>query len=194
MDANACIKHALYFVVVKRSVRDFFCIPIRGFVNGCLVESIPIGHFTTEKSHSYQNITKAVNNLCKERNIPYYEGLKLLQKGKINLDHLFSKLVEFPEKYTDPELIAALLYFQAHQKDLSPYLEPGRVKDPIPEDHDLRLLVCSHNLGYSPVSLVSDDMHFVAYSNEISNNYNVQVLPVKDLLKLVTSWSWVVPT
>jgi hypothetical protein len=195
LDANVCIKHALYLGSFNgRLLKDSFCLPCRGFVNGCLKEQIPIGCFKSEIDHSYWNLTSAVNNMGGDwKGLGYYEREKIKQKAKLNMDHLFQKIALFEEKYSDDEIKQAEAFFRNHKKDLAPFLVPGSTKDPIPEEHDLILLVCANNLGYSCVHIVSDDTHFVAYSNEIPTAYNVAVIAMKNLIQVLGGWSWPIP-
>jgi len=194
LDANVCIKHALYLGPFKgQPLRDYYCNPVRAFVNGCLKENIPIGYFSSEMNHSYLNLTGAINDLGQQRGVAYYERQKYKQKATENLDRLFQRIARFEEKYDSTSVNQARLFFEQNKKSMAPYLAPGSTKDPIPEEHDLIFLVCAHNLGYSCVHLVSDDAHFFAYSTEISTAYNVAVIAMKDLFQVLNGWSWPIP-
>lgn len=173
-----------------RVIRDYWCSPVRGFVNGCINEKIPIGFFPTEKKHSYSNLAKAVNDLEASRGVPPYERLKFLQKAKVNLDRLFERISEFQEHHDVAEMQTARTFFEDNKRDMKPHIAPGATKDSIPEDHDLEFLVSTHNLADTHSHILSDDAHFWVYADIIPTVFNVEVIAMKDLNGLLDAWSW----
>lgn len=195
LDANVCIKHALSLGMMGgRALRDYDCIPIRGFVNGCLSENIHVGCFPTEKKHSYSNLTKAVNNLGDQRRVKSYCRLKLAQIAWKNLDNLFEMIDDFVERFDAQSVANAKSFFERNKRDLTQFLGPESTKDPIPEKHDLEFLVSSHNLDSGTTHIVSGDAHFVGYSDLIPTVYKVEVIPLIGLRQTVEGWKWPLPS
>jgi hypothetical protein len=195
MDANVCIVHALSLGKINdKPIHDLFCKSVRGFVNGCCGESIPIGTFPGEKNDSYKNITKAVNELARKMggSRRYYENSNILRIGRANLDRLFERIRLFEGHFTEEQIKDILGFYTSNSKDIGTYMNPN--KSSIPESHDIELFACAHNLDPEIVHILSDDAHFVGYKKEIdSSKYGLRVLPMRDLNRLLVEYDWPIP-
>ena len=60
----------------------------------------------------------------------------------------------------------------------------------LPEDHDLKLLVCCENSPCNKMFLISNDGHFIAYANIILTRYKVVILPMQDIRQKMIQWKW----
>lgn len=192
LDSNACITSALYLGTFDGSpVYDYFCLPVRNFINGCLKNSIRVGYFQITEDHAWGNLVQAINDLADKRGIRPARLMKSYERAKVSLSGLFSRLTKFDANCTDNEFSKAVSFFKSIEKDIAQFLNLQHPKQNLPEEHDLRIFVSCHNLDTCNVHLVSDDGHFVAYKREIENSpYRVRILPVKDLNQTLDSLGW----
>jgi hypothetical protein len=196
LDSNVCITSALDFGKIGGTYqRDYFCNPSRNFINGCLYKSIRIGYFPPIKQQAWNNITEAIKDLGDKRGIRPAVLLQKSRKVYDYLEKLFARLDEYDAITTEDELDAARKFFKDNEKDVVRFLNLQHYKNNIPEDHDLEILVSSHNLDCCNTHLVSDDGHFVAYKDEInSSDYLVTILPMKELNQILISLNWPNPS
>jgi len=190
MDANACIIYCLRFKIGSSTVSNNFCSPVRCYVDECLKLNIPVGYFCTIKRESDGNLIKAVNDLGKSYGLKPYEKMKLSDIAGENLRKLFNQIAYFQECCSREEIGVTKTFFIKNRKDLYDPLAPARVKDPIPEVNDMRILVSAHHLDYSPTDILSEDLHFTAYSEEISSSYDVRIIDVRKLYEILPQWGW----
>jgi hypothetical protein len=192
LDSNACIIYALSFGTLDgRPVHDYYCMPVRNFVEGCLRNSVRIGYFDIVEEHAWANIVLAINDLAADRGIRPARLLKSYERVKESLSRLFTKLSKFNCSCTGQEMTQAMTFFKSVEKDVVNFLNLKHNKPNLPEQHDLEILVSCHNLDLCDTHLVSDDSHFVAYETEIENSqYRVRILPVKDLNQTLDSLRW----
>lgn len=190
VDANACIIYSLRIYIKKKLVTRNFSSSVRGFIDGCLRSDIPIGYFDTIQKEAIDNLTKAANELGRSYRLGYHKILNLKEAAGKNLRRLFNKLMWFPERCTTDEQEDAKNFFESIKKDLYDDHAPARSKDPIPEINDIKILVSAHNLEYSPTDILSEDLHFTKYSEEISRSYDVRIIDVKKLYEILPEWGW----
>ncbi len=82
-------------------------------------------------------------------------------------------------------------FFEANELDITKTLNLQRPKPNIPEDNDLRLLVCANKLPCEFAYVVSDDGHFVAYEEALKGSkYAVRVVPMKEVTQRFIKWKW----
>lgn len=115
----------------------------------------------------------------------------MLGRAQANLDRFFAKVPEVGCNPTSQEIGKARKFFQANEVDVTTKLNLQRPKRNIPEDNDLRLLVCTHNMPWNYGYIVSDDGHFVAYEDALDNSsYQVKVVPMKEITRRCIVWKW----
>ncbi len=172
-------------------VRSYFAEPIHAFINLCISKGITKGYYSFIKVQALSNLTKAINNLLEKRGVPTYARLKYVEQSKEMLFELFDhKLTPFEEKYTEGEISTTRDFFIKNKKDLTIELEPGRKKSSVPEDHDIKLIICCLNMGWRSPYILSDDSHFTGYKKEICNEFNIYVLDMEELRQIMKEWNW----
>lgn len=192
LDSNACITLALDFGVIDGSAfRDYYSLSARNFVNGCLNNSIRIGYFDIIEQHAWQNVVEAVNNLADTRGIRPARRFRLYERAKSLLSQLFSRITKFSSTCNAQEIDQMIAFFKSIEKDINQFLNLQHPKQNLPEQHDCEIFTMCHNLDVCNTHLVSDDSHFVAYKTEIENSqYQVRILPVKELNQILDSLGW----
>lgn len=186
-DADAFINYALLFGPIE----SFFAKPLHDLIKNCKEQNITVGYFESIKQQSYRNITKAVIQFAKSKGkYNYYEWMKYKDQGMGHLDKMFSQLNLFIEIFSDPEIITMRQFFVDNVVDVKQKLNLQHNKPNIPEDHDLKLLVCCNNSTCSKMFLVSNDGHFIAYAEAISSKYKVAILPMQDVRLKMIEWKW----
>lgn len=120
----------------------------------------------------------------------YYSLMKFKDQGIQHLNKLFLQLNLFQEKFSDKEIDTAKQFFINNEVNVKEKLNLQHEKSNIPEDHDLKLLVCCDNSSCSKMFLVSDDGHFIAYSDVIASKYKVAILAMQDIRQKMIEWKW----
>lgn len=114
--------------------------------------------------------------------------MKYRDQGKLHLDKIFNHMVPLTENFSVQEIAKILAFYKSNEIDLSSIVQ--HEKPSIPEEHDLKLLVCCNNCGVGKLYLVSDDAHFWAYAEVIEKFYPTRILPMKEVRLTMTSWGW----
>jgi len=101
------------------------------------------------------------------------------------------KLDAFEEKFSDEEIKIGKQFFAENEKNLEEDLNLQHEKENIPEDSDIKLIVCCSNMGWVCPYIVSNDSHFIGYLSEIHDQYNIRVLDMKELRLIMMDWKWI---
>ena len=186
-DSNAFINYALLFGPVK----SYFAEPLHEIINHCHERGITTGYFKFIRNQSFCNLAFAVSQFTKDRGVESkYLLMKYCEQGTEHLKKIFLNIEEFHEIVTDAEIEIARQFFIDHERDITSLLNLQHNKSNIPEDHDLKLLVCCENSSCDKMFLISDDGHFIGYSDLIPSRYAISVLPMKDVRINMIAWKW----
>lgn len=138
-----------------------------------------------------RNLTKAINELLGARGVPYYARENYVRESSEMLITLFTeKLDPFEERFTDEEIGKGRKFFVENEKNLKEELNLQRDKDNIPEDNDIKLIVCCSKMGWVCPYILSNDSHFVGYLPEIYTQFNIRVLEMEELRQIMKEWNW----
>ena len=193
LDATCLIHYSLDLGFIDRKgVRNYQAGLIREFLDLCSKRGVQVGHFEFILTEAYGNIIRAVHDLADRVGVrSYYKRGKLVEKGVANLDRLRARTSEFKAQWTTDEIEEARQFFVDNEVNVQETLGLQQSKPNIPEDNDLRLLVCSHNLSCRTGYILSDDGHFLAYKNQISKSeYDVEILDTKECNQNMIAWKW----
>jgi len=161
-------------------------------VRKCRDKELRIGYYPFIKEEADNNLTYAVNSLLGARRVPYYQRKNLVDKAWDAIHKLFNEeLEELKEKCTDREIKDAWRFFKTNEKNLKRELNLQYEKSNIPENTDLKLMVCINNENWRNGYLLTDDAHFTGYMDEINKSvYSVVVIPMKELRQIMLKWGW----
>ncbi len=147
-----------------------------------------MGYFPIIKELSFRSLSKAVDDLLRKRaQKRFRDTFKLYRKAEKKLEKLFgSKLILLEENCTNSDLNACKAFFKGNTKKLS----VCRRKSPIPEEEDMVILISTSRQLWNRRGILSDDTHFTDYKDEIYREYEVEVIPMKELNQIMVSWKW----
>lgn len=194
LDANCCIEYALRFG--KKALKEgaeisFYSEPLLKLVNKCCEKNIIVGYFPFIESESYRNITKAVNERCAKVK-KYYLRSKFNGRARANLDRLFQRLEKLEGRYTPQDFSRLKKLFIDNEVNVKEVCDLYHEKENIPEDNDIKLIICAHNQDWNSAFLASDDCHFTAYKELIEKKYTVNILPMDKILAHMIEWKWII--
>jgi len=62
----------------------------------------------------------------------------------------------------------------------------------IPEEGDLKLIVCAHKQSWDYTYIVSDDGHFIAYEDVLEkSDYPIHIIPMNEIWRKMLNWGWI---
>jgi len=191
LDAMVCIQYALRFgKISNKEFKSFTSDNVLMLVNKCQERSIPICYFKFIADEAYKNLAKAVNNFCNTIHKRYLVA-QFSKRAKENLDRLFERLEKIELKCTPTEYDNAKKFFEDNEVDVRDVLKRHFEKDNIPDDQDILLLISTHNQPWELGFILSDDGHFLAYKDIIEDNYDVEIIPMDDILRVMIDWKWI---
>lgn len=127
-----------------------------------------------------------------ERGVPYYVRKKFVDaSSKMLIDLFDKKLVVFEEKFTRDEIDQGKKFFVENKKDLKKELNLQKEKESIPEDNDIKLIVCSSKMGWTCPYILSNDSHFIGYQDEIHAQFKISILELEELRQIMKMWNWI---
>lgn len=193
LDATCLIHYSLDLGFIDRKrIKTYQAEQVREFLDLCSKEGVQVGYFEFIMKEAYSNIIRAVHDLADRVGVrSYYKRDKLVEKGVANLDRLRARTSELEAQWTTDEIEEARQFFMDNEVNVQETLNLQRPKSNIPEDNDLRLLVCSHHLSCKTGYILSDDGHFLAYKDQISRSkYDVEILDTKECNQNAIAWKW----
>lgn len=172
-------------------LRDYFASPIHTFIDLCVSKNIAKGYYPFIKVEALRNLTKAINELLGTRGVPYYARKNYVEQSSEMLITLFEeKLDPFDERFTDEEIDKGKEFFVKNEKNLKEELNLQHEKENIPEDNDIKLIICCSNMGWDCPYILSNDSHFIGYLPEIYTQFNIRVLEMEELRQIMNGWNW----
>ena len=192
-DANALIESALDLGKIKKvEIRSYIAQGLNEFLDCCRQKGIEVGCFGLVSEEAYRRIIPAVNRLAGRKKVgSRYRRSKLAERGVKNLDRLTSEISEFDSRWTGEEVEKARQFFIDNRVDVQKALNLQHSKSDIPDDNDLKIFVCSHNLDCDVGYILSNDAHFLAYRDIIhASEYEVRVLDTWDCQQNMIAWNW----
>lgn len=184
-DADAFINYSILW----GTKRSYYALPLEELIQNSTKKDIHVGFFAFIKDQANRNLVRGISSLFRKEK--FYILNKLEEKARSRLIKLFNGIIQLPEQCEQHEWDQANQFYKDNEKDVKTTLNLNYNKPNIPEDSDIKLLVCSHNLNWGKTFLVSGDGHFIAYANEIENSeYDVSILDMRAINRSMITWKW----
>lgn len=131
------------------------------------------------EQESRRNLSTAVAEIFPNKDFLTLRRMQLMAATR--LEQLVSLCDKDDPPVSQEEIAAARKIFEAEKRDLRG-LVTGKVKEPIPDENDLRIMIQCGKLATGPrVLIVTRDAHFLGYPDIIEREWRAKVLSSADL-------------
>lgn len=164
---------------------------IRGFTGQLRQRDVKLLTSETVISEAYGAIIKAVNNLCETRGITSnairYNLVQQAQRNSQTLQSLLERL-----NIDCSQMLKEVDSFYSNMSNDPRLIELRNKKGPNnPGVKDKKILAESCQLALSnDLYFLTGDTDFATFSDEIYQKFNVQILPIIELVGIQNQWGW----